>query len=255
MPNIYVFTCSLPSYKCLGVFNKICLQVRPISHQAVFNTNAYIMLYELESPPFAQKSSTSVSKVKSSNTLIETKSISTNANASNVRSPKTLTNGVGFTSNKVYGPELPHSIKEKTANGTSSNLNGSSILDSPPTSSESDSDVDNNVILLPCKNSSPDTDKEAVISSTSVDFNQLPILSKKSSSPLSSPNVSTSISSLSSPEISPKDNKTPSSSVVNAQVTKSLVPYDSEDTTSSDDSNHSSDNKDSRVSTKAAIGE
>lgn len=29
--------------------------VRPISHQAVFNTNAYIMLYELESSPFAQK--------------------------------------------------------------------------------------------------------------------------------------------------------------------------------------------------------
>ncbi|KAI4472224.1 ubiquitin carboxyl-terminal hydrolase [Holotrichia oblita] len=29
--------------------------VRPISHQAVFSTNAYIMLYELECPPFAQK--------------------------------------------------------------------------------------------------------------------------------------------------------------------------------------------------------
>lgn len=212
------------------------------------------MLYELESQPFTPKL-TSTSKVKSSNTLIESKTISTNTNTSSVRTGKSISNGVGFTSDKVYGPELPHSIKEKTSNGNSSNLNGSSILDSPPTSSESDSDVDNNVILLPCKNNSPNRDKEADISSTSVDFNQLPILSNKSSSPLSSSNVSTSMSSLSSPEISPKDCKTGPSSV-NTQVTKSLVPYDSEDTTSSDDSNHSSsNNKDSRVSTKAAVGE
>lgn len=210
------------------------------------------MLYELESPPYAPKSTPTTSKVKASNALVENKSISTNTNASIIRTPKTILNGVGFTSEKVYGPELPRTIKEKT-NGNTSNLNGSSILDSPPTSSESDSDVDNNVILLPCKNSASDTAKETDISSTSVDFNQLPILPNKSSSPLSSPNVSTSISSLSSPEISPKENKT--SSAVNSQTTKSLVPYESEDTTSSDDSNHSSgDNKNSRVSTKAAVG-
>lgn len=45
---------------------QIIFQVRPISHQAVFNTNAYIMLYELEHAAFPAKTQNSV--VSSSST-------------------------------------------------------------------------------------------------------------------------------------------------------------------------------------------
>ncbi|KRT83654.1 Peptidase [Oryctes borbonicus] len=42
--------------------------VRPISHQAVFSTNAYIMLYELECPPFTQKTQNNCNSVSSAAT-------------------------------------------------------------------------------------------------------------------------------------------------------------------------------------------
>lgn len=209
------------------------------------------MLYELESSPYTQKSSTVTSKLKVSNTSLENKNSNEN-NTNNVRVCKNVLNGVGFTSDKLYGPELPPAKAEKILNGNSTNLNGSSILDSPPTSSESDSDVDNNVILLPCKSNSADSEKENDISSTSVVIKQYPTTWNKNTSSVSSPNVSTTTSPLS--EFSHKEGI--SSSPVKPQITKSLVPYDSDDTSSSDDANASTaECKDSRVSTKAAVGE
>lgn len=203
------------------------------------------MLYELESPPYAQKSS-SGSKLRVPNTIVENKNVINNTVS--VRTCKTIINGIGFTSDIKYGPELPTNRIEKPLNGNSSDLNGSSILDSPPTSSESDSDFDNK---LHCKNRSHKTEADTAISSTSLDPNQFPTVRNNADSPLSSSVLSTIVSSV---EIIPNTDKIVSS--VNSQVTKSLVPYESDDSSSSEDSNHSpADKRGSRVSTKAAVGE
>lgn len=207
------------------------------------------MLYELESSPYARKPSVPTSKLKVSKNLTENQSSDTLSN--NVRLTKTPSNGNGFRNDKIYGPEFPPDITEKSMNGNSSNLNGSSILDSPPTSSESDSDIDND-ILLHYKSTSHDTEKESSVSLVSSDPKKSLLVQANSS--VSSPNVSTSLSSLSSPEYSPKQEANVSS--MNSQIMKPLVPYESDDTSSSDDSNHyQSNNIESRVSTKAAVGE
>lgn len=108
-------------------------KVRVISHQAVFNTNAYIMLYELESSPFTPKSAVNKAKPSLSPQPI-----------SNGNTSKTITNGIGFISDKVYGPELPPNRFDKKPNGiqaTTTNGNGNCNLSE--NSSTSDSEPEN----------------------------------------------------------------------------------------------------------------
>ncbi|XP_018574854.1 ubiquitin carboxyl-terminal hydrolase 36 isoform X2 [Anoplophora glabripennis] len=227
--------------------------VRPISHQVVFNTNAYIMLYELESSPFAQKSAMTTSKLKMPVPTPEYSQINSsggstsNTNGSSSIVPKTLTNGIGFTSNKVYGPELPPDRLEKKTNGSapSSDTNGNAKR---PPLSDSDSEGDHVTNADPIENK---TVKSPVVKDTDITStcNDVPAPLHKSASPVSSPNVSTSASSLSSPESTPKKPNEPPAAA------KPLVPYESDDTSSSDDSNQSPQEAESRVSTKAAVGD
>ncbi|XP_056635240.1 ubiquitin carboxyl-terminal hydrolase 36 [Diorhabda sublineata] len=255
--------------------------VRPISHQAVFNTNAYIMLYELESSPYSQKSTAStilVSKMKTPSLSTETNPVACSSNSSSASSSsalKSFPNGIGFTSDKVYGPELPPDRVESSRNGyvTSSNGKGESDSSHSSSSSEHDSDGDQAVKKPSVSDNSHSVsksdvakDKDSDISST-CEQSKSPVSLKKTSSPSSSPNVSTSISSLSSPEITP--NKDPTLSPVSSSkqknkensplklspIAKPLVPYESDDTCSSEDSNQSPNEMASRVSTKAAIGD
>ncbi|CAG9833091.1 unnamed protein product [Diabrotica balteata] len=165
--------------------------VRPISHQAVFNTNAYIMLYELESSPYSQKSApaTVTSKLKTSTPTAEASSVACSSNSTTVNSAnastKSFANGIGFTSGKVYGPELPPERIENSRNGYVTSSNGKDSSLSPVSSSKQ------------------------------------------------------------------KSKESPSKS----QISKPLVPYESDDTSSSEDSNQSPNELGSRVSTKAAVGE
>ncbi|KAJ8924649.1 hypothetical protein NQ315_000800 [Exocentrus adspersus] len=233
--------------------------VRPISHQAVFNTNAYIMLYELESSPFAQKSATMTSKLKIPGPTSEYALLSTStgntSNTSGTCTPKTITNGIGFTSDKVYGPELPPDRHEKKTNGSvpPSDTNGN-------IKHISDSDYEGDHVINAISSESKIVNqptpciKDTDISSTCNDTKPFaPVLLNKPTSPISSPNISTSVSSLSSPESTP----TITNDAANATptATKSLVPYESADTSNSDDSDHSAQEAESRVSTKAAVGD
>ncbi|XP_074028304.1 ubiquitin specific peptidase 36 isoform X2 [Leptinotarsa decemlineata] len=218
--------------------------VRPISHQVVFNTNAYIMLYELESSPYTQRATPAASSVSSSKIpkvppppTPETVRL---ASTSNPSVSKAITNGISFTSDKVYGPELPpdHSEKLNGNNVTSSKRGSDDSLSTSASENESDTEQRKNKKL-----------KDADTCSTSIESKSTNKPQNKNPSTVSSPNISTSISSLSSPDSTP--NKSPLSS----SVTKSLVPYESDDLSSSDDSNQSPNEVESRVSTKAAVGE
>lgn len=210
------------------------------------------MLYELESPPYTQKPATATTNKIKISPLLET-SHTSNTNTNNISAPKTVLNGIGFTSNKVYGPELPPDRIEKTENGNVSSTNGDGKHNSPSNSSESDSDIEN-VITVP-SNKKTSLVKEMDISSTSHEIQTSVSTShhNKAHTPLSSPNISTSISSLSSPDSTPKKDKDVPNT--NPQLTKSLVPYESDDTSCSDDSNQSPNEIESRVSTEAAVGE
>lgn len=210
------------------------------------------MLYELESPPYAQKPATATTNKLKISSLSETNHTN-NTNTNNISAPKPVLNGIGFTSNKVYGPELPPARLEKTENGNVSSTNGDSKLSSPSNSSESDSDIEN-VITVPSSKKTPLV-KETDISSTSREIQTSISTSNynKTHTPLSSPNISTSVSSLSSPDSTPKKEKDVPNA--NPQITKPLVPYESDDTSCSDDSNQSPNEIESRVSTEAAVGE
>lgn len=200
------------------------------------------MLYELEpSSNTTQKSSTVTSKWKVSNNVTENKSSGVN---NNIKSVKDVLNGIAFTSDKVYGPELPPGRIEKGKNGNSSNLNGSSILDSPPTSSESDSDVDNNVILLSYNRQSLDSDRDTPCSSTYNSKTPLKVWNKSDTT-----NRFANVSNVTQASVSPKQSENQF-----IKIKKPLVPYESDDSSSSEDSNQFTGDKDSRVSTKAAVG-
>lgn len=75
--------------------------VRPISQQAVFNTNAYIMFYELESAPFANSGGAG----------------GANKTSCTITSGALLSQQNGYTSSKPYGPELPPTMNGIIANG------------------------------------------------------------------------------------------------------------------------------------------
>ncbi|KAJ3662822.1 hypothetical protein Zmor_007147 [Zophobas morio] len=229
-------------------------QVRVISHQAVFNTNAYIMLYELESSPFTQKSNNATNNKVKSPLSPETSTSST--------SPKTSTNGIGFTSDKVYGPELPPDKAEKKVNGTNptplTNGNGNH---SESSSSTSDSEPEN-----ACNRKN--LQKENKPLATPPPSPQKPVFSTnneaKPPKPPSSPkiqnrvlssvhnvtsNIPTQISS-SNTELIVKQKETSFH-----PLTTKLVPYETDDSSGSDDSNQSPHELEYRVSTKAAVGE
>lgn len=94
------------------------------------------MLYELESAPFAQKPS----PISANNKVKNASSSSTTSSESSFASSKSN----GFSSDKVYGPELPASVANKipTVNGIISTVNGKSKhSESSPSSSESDSEL------------------------------------------------------------------------------------------------------------------
>lgn len=222
------------------------------------------MLYELESSPFAQKPTTTTSKLKMPGPIPEYSQINSSSSSSNTNSssivPKTVTNGIGFTSDKVYGPELPPDRLEKKTNGSvpSSDTNGNLKHTGISIASDSDSEGDHVIKATSSENNktvkSPTSVKDTDISSTCNNTKSpTPVLLNKSTSPISSPNISTSASSLSSPESTPKKPSEPPST--NPTATKSLVPYESDDTSSSDDSNQSAQEVESRVSTKAAVGD
>lgn len=217
-----------------------------ISHQAVFNTNAYIMLYELESSPFTPKSAVNKAKPSLSPQPI-----------SNGNTSKTITNGISFTSDKVYGPELPPNRFGKKPNGiqaTTTNGNGNCNLSE--NSSTSDSETENtlktpqkdnkNGLLQSLKKSAVNTHNETKSPLTQKVVNRtLP-----SSSQNKTNNINTKQVSLSTNTESTKTKET-----VLSSVPTKLVPYETDDSSCSDESNQSPHEVDYRVSTKAAVGE
>ncbi|XP_050300652.1 ubiquitin carboxyl-terminal hydrolase 36 isoform X2 [Anthonomus grandis grandis] len=252
--------------------------VRPISHQTVFNTNAYIMLYELEPSSLVPKQSVQASqRSKASSTITEprpsitksplispsTPSTSRTAEKMVPSSPESLPSpksgapvtpklplGVGFTSEKVYGPELPPSRNTgnvSSSNGKTAKVVSSSSSISPKLTDESStesSEEEESSKPTPTPSSPPTKEAD---SSTVVEDDPLRIDHHTSpeASPTASSVVSTSVSSMSSPEVLiSRKNNSPS---------KSLVPYETGDTSGSEDSNHSDTNN--RVTTKATFGD
>ncbi|KAL1518008.1 hypothetical protein ABEB36_001696 [Hypothenemus hampei] len=151
--------------------------VRPISHQSVFNTNAYIMLYELESTAHIPRPTIQLSlKSKVSSTITEPSSCSkvvltlrpnnnhnVNKGSENGTLNSTMTSlaAVGFTSDKVYGPELPPerlnvssstssngNMKTKAVSSTSSSL--STALTDDSATESSDDEVSDPAKLTRC---------------------------------------------------------------------------------------------------------
>ncbi|RZC32168.1 ubiquitin carboxyl-terminal hydrolase 36, partial [Asbolus verrucosus] len=229
--------------------------VRVISHQAVFNTNAYIMLYELESSPFTQKSSsTANNKIKSP--------ISPELGSSNNTS-KTTVNGIGFTSDKVYGPELPPDRVEKKVNGTTAtpvtNGNGNGNDNHFESSGTSDSESENahgrkssQKENKPVPTSQLPPKKTSLSTNNDVKTPKPPLSQKLQNRTLSSTqNVTNNAATqINSSESSVKHKET----VLQPLPTK-LVPYETDDSSCSDESNQSPHELEYRVSTKAAVGE
>ncbi|VEN63845.1 unnamed protein product [Callosobruchus maculatus] len=211
--------------------------VRPISHQAVFNTNAYIMFYELESSPYSQKSSSScasTSKAKVAMSSQEPQTSPAQVVSSSSGAKSATVNGVGYSSDTFYRPQLPPNKIRRTMNGSISSTNGKANSES---SSPTASDLEDQANEVP----SSSVKNNEISSSNDVQF----------PSPVSSPNVSTSVSSLSSPETSEKKDGGLSATI----PSKPLVPYETDETSSSEDSNHSAAEAANRLSTKAAVGE
>nr|XP_022901979.1 ubiquitin carboxyl-terminal hydrolase 36 [Onthophagus taurus] len=231
--------------------------VRPISHQAVFNTNAYIILYELECPPFPQKANgltTVASKTASSTTNNTSTSSSVSLDTISPSHP-TKPHINGNTSNKVYGPELPpekqkqlekqEKVSQSSQNGAvSSSANGNSALHSSDSLELSSSDSDN-------ESERKDT-KQEKRETTQKTNNQCDNMSKSSKlvkNPVveSSPNQVTKEAKYSSNNSELVMASSVSSSTSSSQSVKKLVPYDDdESTTSSEDVQENS-----RICTKA----
>lgn len=76
------------------------MQARPISYQGVLGTFAYILMYELESPPYSRRNAPQKPRTPKPAT------VSAASEPSSSKS-KPVANGIGYTSPKVYGPELP----------------------------------------------------------------------------------------------------------------------------------------------------
>ncbi|XP_019867930.2 ubiquitin carboxyl-terminal hydrolase 36 isoform X2 [Aethina tumida] len=253
--------------------------VRPISHQAVFNTNAYIMLYELESSPYSQKTTltASAAPVKTKPVADFSQASSSSTNTAGLTS-KASTNGVGYTSNKVYGPELPPNRLIVKTNGlvSSSMVNGNGKKHNSSSGSDSDSEDGGSVIKRsnggsPQKenarvSSTPVTPRKEADSSSGAPSasNKTPLASISNNRSVgtvaSTPNsrITTSAASPISAD-SPskktinKDGSSSSSTSSPGQMTKSLVPYDADDTSNSEDSNLSKEDIEIRVTSSTDL--
>ncbi|XP_066138561.1 ubiquitin carboxyl-terminal hydrolase 36 [Euwallacea fornicatus] len=220
--------------------------VHPISHQTLFNTNAYIMLYELESAPHHPK----MTPKSKPNSIVSELAPSTSKRPP-TKSPlralseelSTKTLGIGFTSDKVYGPELPPGRVPQTLGKTvpfKSSLTAVPEL-TDESSTESSEDEVSKKAVTPRSPATKEPD-----SSTPNDQGEALHPVSPNASPSTSSIVSTSMSILSSPEAEVKKATTSPS------PSKSLVPYETGDTSGSEDSSHSDT---SRVTTKASMSE
>lgn len=198
------------------------------------------MLYELESSPFTQKSN----NTGANNKIKPPLSPETNNTGS---TSKTLLNGIGFTSDKVYGPELPPTLEKKingasptpvaNGNGNLSESSGTSDSEQENTQDRKNHQKENKPIpstppLPPKKASQPNIEVKTV------------------KSPLAQKNRT----------LSPRNNSTQINSNAESKETfqtgtTKLVPYETDDSSCSDESNQSPQDVEYRVSTKAAVGE
>ncbi|XP_076272453.1 ubiquitin specific peptidase 36 isoform X1 [Rhynchophorus ferrugineus] len=229
--------------------------VRPISHQAMFSTNAYIMLYELELSdvqkplPIPKNKVTSTVTEPSASSPTSSKTMSPIPvgyvnNKPKPINPKPVT--YGFTSDKVYGPELPPDRLPVVSSMTNGKQKAVSSSQSPEATDESSTESSEEEEPKTSANPVSPSLKEADSSTVSEEPEDTGRMSTDAS-PASSSNLSTTVSSLSSPEV-----VTAASSKKMASPSKSLVPYETGDTSGSEDSNHSDSN---RVVTKGTAGE
>ncbi|KAF5301703.1 hypothetical protein FQA39_LY10634 [Lamprigera yunnana] len=181
--------------------------VKPISHQAVFSTNAYIMLYELDNSPFAQKNG----KVPST--------ISTITQLQPEESTSTSTQRIG--SVKVYGPALPPMKFQKplelNQNGITTSVNINSEQKKLQNVHIEKTIEKENKPLLP------------------ISPNNKPYISNGSTT-LQSENICTKLD-ISSPNVSSTTNTNETSRSLNKEKTSTthvtkLVPYDVDDSSS-----------------------
>ncbi|XP_065160170.1 ubiquitin carboxyl-terminal hydrolase 36 [Atheta coriaria] len=207
--------------------------VRPISNQAVFTTNAYIMLYELERTAHLNGNK---KPTKPTATVLHTE------------------NGCKQNSNgKVYGPELPpaKTAKLEDQNGTITSSRNGHATASPTWSSDSDCEPNNcskenntnNIrINSPIKNHSHPPQQNGGNTFTFKNNHQpsKSVLNNKANGHNTSTSSTSSNGingSASTPTIPSQSQSSSSSSVVSSslQQKKSLVPYDDEDDDSSCD--------------------
>lgn len=213
--------------------------VRPISHQAVFNTNAYIMFYELEFSPY---SNTNVGSA-----LTKSKSLETMGNftsTSNNGSSKSHVNGIGFTSSKVYGPQLPPELnKPKLSNGiglsSTSVTNGISkkndILNNSPNSGSDSDDSDKKRESFANNKTTENSNGINSTKETQSIFKNNRLVQQNSLSGKNEPDKKKEVAFLSnSCQTSSKHNKDKPAS--NATSITRLVPYDMDDSSNSEDS-------------------
>ncbi|KAK4877615.1 hypothetical protein RN001_010121 [Aquatica leii] len=181
--------------------------VKPISHQAVFSTNAYIMFYELENSPFTQKNGKIPSTISTITQLQAEESSSTPLNG-NV---------------KVYGPALPPNKFQKPIglgqNGVTLSVNGSLAQAEKKLADnyiEKTTQKENKPLPINSPVKPPTNENKAPLT-TQADSN----CSKLA---ISSPNVSSTTSEQSKSQSKEQPTST--------QITK-LVPYDMDDSSSS----------------------
>ncbi|KAF5278099.1 hypothetical protein FQR65_LT03615 [Abscondita terminalis] len=193
--------------------------VKPISHQAVFSTNAYIMLYELENSPFNQKNG----KVPSTISTI------TQLQSEEASSTSTPLNG----SVKVYGPALPPNKFQKPVglgqNGVSLSTT-SSLPQKENNHIEKITQKENKPISLPSK-----------LVNNENKLMKTPLIAQ--------PESNCSKLAISSPNVSSTTNDTTKNQPT--QLTK-LVPYDMDDSSSSNSeeligASSSTNNKQKRI--------
>lgn len=251
-----------------NVRRTVIFQVRPISHQAVFSTNAYIMLYELESAPFAQKPSTVVNnKVKNN---------SSNSCSSNSEESLVSVKSNGISSNKVvYGPQLPSNLIDKLPNMNGTTTNGKNKHSESSSSSESDTELPKQI-----------ESKQSPIKSNGVHTanDEKQLKSPQQSTSINKPSLSTSHASTNGtkeskeykppPAPRPQNRASPplnhEAPCSNKQVTKrekdsigtngaqltKLVPYDMDDSSNcSDESSHSPAEAEACIAPKSTINE
>ncbi|KAL3276176.1 hypothetical protein HHI36_020894 [Cryptolaemus montrouzieri] len=189
--------------------------VRPISYQGVFTTNAYILMYELESPPYSQRNSSAT---------LQKSQILKSPSSTKQCKQKPVLNGIGFTSTRVYGPELP----PNRLNNTNGDIS-TSVSNGKESSSDSDSESE----TKPSEQSKTEGNnsqyhKQKKLSFPSVESKTDQIVPSKAESRIIpfTPPFENSVSF-------PKTNE---ASEKSTPVTK-LVPYEADDSSNSEDSN------------------